>query len=400
MSKRVAIIVERADVSLGGAERSMSEVAGGLSALGLEVDLLAAKGQATGPNVHILCADVRGERVPLSVFADAVRRHVERTGYDIVHSVLPLPGIDLYQPRGGTYAESILRYAASYPSPLMRRWKAWTAFANIRRLKLLRAERQCCQGSTGPMISALSQYVVEQLTRHYGTHPRRIVRTLNGVDTDRPIDAGATNDCRRRILGRLGLQDGQEPALFLFAAHNFRLKGLHPLIRAMQVVGGLRTEQLAYLVVAGGGESAMYSRLATRLGIEERVLFLGAVKDIRGVVSAIDVGVLPTYYDPSSRFILEVLAAGKPVITTRFNGATDHFIDGRHGKVIDSPDNITALADAIRHFTSAASIRTASQAIENDDLRSHVSVRRVARELLQLYDTIFEARRQRGQGRR
>jgi len=393
MIKRVAIIVERADVSLGGAERSMSEVAGGLSALGLEVDLLAAKGQATCPNVHILCTDLRGERVPLSVFADALRRHVERTGYDIVHSVLPLPGIDLYQPRGGTYAESILRHAASYPSPLMRRWKAWTAFANIRRLKLLRAERQCCQGSTGPMISALSQYVVEQLTRHYGTDPRRIVRTLNGVDTDRPIDAGAADDCRRRILERLRLQGAQQPALFLFAAHNFRLKGLHPLIRAMQVVGGRETKQPACLVVAGAGASGRYCRLAKRLGVEERVLFLGPVEDIRSVVSATDVGVLPTFYDPSSRFILEALVAGKPVITTRFNGATDHFIDGRHGKVIDSPHNIVALADAIRFFASKANIAKASQAITADSLAANISIHRVANELLRLYEIILDTRR-------
>lgn len=392
MIQKVAIILERADVELGGAERSMFEVAAALSSRGLQVDLLVAKGRPTAANVHVLCADVPEERVSLPIFAEALRRHVSQTDYDIIHSVLPFTGIDLYQPRGGTYAETVLRNVASYPNRLVRRWKGLTAFANVRRLRLLRAERHCCHGSTGPIISALSRYVVEQLKKHYATDPGRIVRTLNGVDTDRHIDANVTSDCRRQILTQLGIQEAPEPVLFLFAAHNFRLKGLYPLIEAMQAVGTMGTEQPVGLVVAGAGKSGRYRRLARRLGVEERILFLGPVEDVRSTLSAIDVAVLPTFYDPSSRFILEALAAGKPVITTRFNGATDHFTDGRHGKVIDSPDNIPALADAIRHFTSTANIRTASQAIEEDDLRSNISVRCVATELLRLYETIHDSR--------
>ncbi len=393
MIKKVAIIIERADVSLGGAERSVSEVADALSSLGLQVDLLAATGKATAANVHILCPDVPKKRVSLPVFAEALRRHVSQTGYDILHSVLPFTGVDLYQPRGGTYAESALRSAASYSNPLIRRWKRVTAFANRRRAKLLRAEYQCCHGLEGPIISALSNYVVEQLRRHYATDPRRIVRMLNGVDTGRRIDASITKGFRPQALAKLGIPETREPVLFLFAANNFRLKGLYPLIQAMQVVGQTATERPACLIVAGAGKGDGYRRLARRLGVEDRVLFLGVVPDVYSILPAIDVGVLPTFYDPSSRSILEALAAGKPVITTRFNGAVDHFVDGRHGKVIDSPQNITALADAIRHYTSTASIEKASQAITQDNLRANISVRRVANELLRVYEIIIESRK-------
>ncbi len=393
MIKKIAIIIERADVSLGGAERSMFEVTDALSQLGLHVDLLAATGQATAANVHILCPDVPEKRVTLPVFAEALRRHVSQTGYDILHSVLPFTGVDLYQPRGGTYAESALRNAASYPNPLIRRWKRMTAFANRRRAKLLRAEYQCCHGSQGPIISALSHYVVEQLRRHYATEPGRIVRMLNGVDIDRRIDASITKDFRPQALAKLGIQGAQEPVLFLFAANNFRLKGLYPLIQAMQVAGKTATERPACLIVAGAGKADGYRRLARRLGVEDRILFLGPVQDIHSILPAIDVGVLPTFYDPSSRFILEALAAGKPVITTQFNGATDHFVDSRHGKVIDSPDNIAALADAICHYTSTANIERASQAIANDNLRANISVRRVANELLRVYEAIIKSRK-------
>jgi UDP-glucose:(heptosyl)LPS alpha-1,3-glucosyltransferase len=392
MIKKVAIIIERAEVSLGGAERSMFEVAGALSSFGLQVDLLAATGQPTAPNVHILCPNVPGKRVSLRMFADALRRHVSQAGYDILHSVLPFVGIDLYQPRGGTYAESALRNAGSYASPLVRRWKRKTAFANLRRWRLLRAERLCCDGSGSPIIAALSNYVVEQLKQHYATDPRRIVRILNGIDIDQPIDPNITRDFRPQVLARLGFQETQEPVLFLFAANNFRLKGLHPLIQALQVAGKLGTERPARLIVAGAGKEGGYRRLASRMGVEKHILFLGPDQDVRSILPAVDVGVLPTFYDPSSRFILEALAAGRPVITTRFNGAIDHFTDGRHGKVIDSPDSIRALADAIRHFTSTANLQGACQAIAADNLRANISIRRVAAELQRLYEIIRECR--------
>ena len=106
-----------------------------------------------------------------------------------------------------------------------------TARANCRRMELLRAERRLCRGSQGPTIAALSRYVVDQLHRHYGTDPRRVVLTLNGVATNKEANAGEVQALRARIAGMMG----GNPVLFLFVAHNFRLKGLDRLIRAMQL---------------------------------------------------------------------------------------------------------------------------------------------------------------------
>jgi UDP-glucose:(heptosyl)LPS alpha-1,3-glucosyltransferase len=384
MVKKVAIIIERTDVALGGAERSISEVADALSALGLEVHLLAAKGTSDRENIHTLCQDLPGKRVTLAAFDAALQQHLAQTHYDIVHSVLPFDFADLYQPRGGTYAESMRRNAASYANPIVRLCKRLTACANRRRMELLRAERRLCQGPKGPMIAALSQYVVDQLRRHYGTDPGRVVLTLNGVDTSKKVDANEMRALRSRIAGATQ----SDPVVFLFAAHNFRLKGLDRLIRALAM-----TTSPACLAVVGAGKIDGPRRLAQRLGVENRVVFLGPLKQVQNAIAAADVGILPTFYDPSSRFILEVLAAGRPVITTRFNGAVDHFVSGRHGIVVNSPDNIPAVAEAIRHFTIAANLRRAAQAIAEDKLAENISIRRVANELLGVYEEIQERKR-------
>jgi UDP-glucose:(heptosyl)LPS alpha-1,3-glucosyltransferase len=392
MVQKIALIVERADIARGGAERSMFEVAEALSARGLHVDLLAAKGQAPDANVHILCGDIPGKRVRLSRFGRALRQHLARTEYDIVHSVLPFDFADVYQPRGGTCAELILRNIATYPTPAVRLCKRLTAFTNYRRAGLLRAERRLCRGSQGPVIAALSQYVAQQLRTHYGTEPRRIVLTPNGVKTGKPVDVSQADKLREQVLSALNAAPDAPPLLCLFVAQDFRRKGLGPLIRALHAAGATRPERPVALVVVGADRSAPYRRLAQRLGVEKQIVFLGPIKEVQNILAISDVGVLPTFCDAASRSILEALAAGKPVITTRFNGAADHFADGRHGLVIDAPENIAGLAAALRYFSVATNLAQAARAIREDRLAERVSIQRVAQDLVRVYNSILEQR--------
>ena len=393
MKRRIAIIIERANIALGGAERSVLELAAALSGLGLEVDILAAKGRTDTSKLRILCPRKPGRRVRFFTFEKALKKHLLETSYDIIHSVLPFEFADVYQPRGGAYAESILRNAASYENRCVESYKKLTAFTNWRRTVLLHAERKLCQGPDGPVIAALSRYVAEQFKQRYGTDQKRIVTIPNGVKTGRPISMGQADRLRTQVLAKLHVKESDGPVLFLFAANNFRLKGLAPLIRAMYVAARREGKRKGYLIVVGGDRKLKYAELAHKLlppSMGKRVVFLGSVSHIQNVLSISDVAVLPTFYDPSSRIILEALAAGKPVITTRFNGATDLFVKGRHGKVIDAPENINALAEALGHFTETDNIRSASQAIAEDNLKDNISINRAAGQLIELYESILE----------
>jgi UDP-glucose:(heptosyl)LPS alpha-1,3-glucosyltransferase len=390
MLQKVAIITERSDVALGGAERSVTEVSQALSDLGLEVKLLAAKGASETPHVEVLCRHVPGKRVSFSAFGRALSQHLAEHRYDIIHSVLPFDFCDVYQPRGGTYAETLRRNAASYRDGTFRWFKKVTASINRRRTRLLNCERQLCRRPDGPTIAALSQYVVDQLREHYGTDPHRIALLLNGIRTEQQVDKEAVEELRNRIHYGLDCEEKDHHVLFLFAAHNFRLKGLGCLLEALSVAVQDVAASRVCLMVVGAGKTARYRRLARRLNVEDHIVFLGAVADIQNVLPLADVGILPTFYDPSSRFILEALAVGKPVITTRYNGAVDHFTDGRHGRIIDAPENVSALAEAIRYFADPHHITEASRAIAEDKLKERVSVHRVARDLVRLYESILE----------
>jgi UDP-glucose:(heptosyl)LPS alpha-1,3-glucosyltransferase len=101
---------------------------------------------------------------------------------------------------------------------------------------------------------------------------------------------------------------------------------------------------------------------------------------------AADLLVHPTYYDPCSRVVLEALAAGLPVITTRFNGAAERITSGRQGYVLESPDDVAGLAQAIvrlcddEHRHSCA--KAASGAITGISMREH------ARRACRLYEEL------------
>jgi len=400
MNKKIAIIIERANIALGGAERSVFEMAAAISALGLEVDILAAKGQTNAKSIRILCQDSPGKRACYFTFAKALKKHLSENHYDIIHSVLPFDFADVYQPRGGTYTESVLRNAASYQNKFLESYKKLTAFANFRRTVLLRAERKLCKEPNGPIIVALSQYVAERFKQHYGADAERIVVIPNGVKINKRIDTGEAEKLRTQILAQLGLKEADNTVFFLFVANNFRLKGLAVLVKAMSAYGGTpghNTDRQAYLIVAGNGRAHKYRRLAKKLNppmADKKIIFLGPIRHIQNALSIIDVAVLPTFYDPSSRYILEALAAGKPVITTKFNGATDLFVNNRHGKVLDAPEDVPALAEAIGYFTDTNNIRKASEAIVADNLKEKISISRVAKQLISVYESILQKKGQ------
>ncbi len=393
---KIAIIVERADINLGGAERSVFETATAISKFGIAVDILAAKGYRNTKHVHILCRDKPGKRTGYFAFATALKKHLSDNFYDIIHSVLPFTFVDIYQPRGGTYAESTLRNAESFQNKFKVSYKKLTAFANFRRRMLLQAERRLCRQPNRPIIIAISRYVAEQFKRHYSVSDERIMIVPNGVKIRTKIDTNKAYKLRSQILAQLGIKESDKPVFFLFVANNFRLKGLAVLIKAMQLATGRKTTRPGFLIVVGNDKISQYLKLAKEVNssaANRKIIFLGPVSHIQDILSISDVAVLSTFYDPCSRFILEALVAGKPVITTRFNGATDLFVNNRHGRVIDSPEDVPALAEAVGYFTNMDNIRKASEAIAADNLKEKISIRRVAEQLISIYKSILERRK-------
>src|SRR5262249_17506367 len=119
------------------------------------------------------------------------------------------------------------------------------------------------------------------------------------------------------------------------------------------------------LLVVGNSRTRGYEKLAARLGIADRVRFGGFCADMRDGYFAADFLAHPTFYDPCSLVVLEALACGLPVVTTRFNGASELLHPPRDGFVVSDPQDHERLAWSMSQLLAparrAASARAARQ---------------------------------------
>jgi len=138
---KVSLIIERFDIALGGAERSVCELSAELESMGLNVTLLTATGQSSLPTVKVLSPESSNKRISFAQFGSLLNEHLSKNSYDIVHSTLPYDFAHVYQPRGGSYLETMIRNAASFQNPFKVFMKLKTHRLNWKRNDLIIAER-------------------------------------------------------------------------------------------------------------------------------------------------------------------------------------------------------------------------------------------------------------------
>jgi glycosyltransferase involved in cell wall biosynthesis len=101
-------------------------------------------------------------------------------------------------------------------------------------------------------------------------------------------------------------------------------------------------------VVGDGPERRDFEHRASALGIADRVEFVGyqSQSQVRERLSATDVFVLPSFAEGVPVVLMEAMAAGVPVVTTRIAGVAELVADGTSGRLVP-PGDIDSLAYAI-----------------------------------------------------
>jgi UDP-glucose:(heptosyl)LPS alpha-1,3-glucosyltransferase len=351
----IALVILHADPARGGAERYTHDLAAGLAKQGHTVSLLASSFAAVPPAVHPVPLPSGGltRLGRYQHFLDSLDTHLASAHrYDIVHAMLPVRRCDLYHPHAGIAAQTVA--AGSFFSRLGNRF-------NTRRHRFAVVERQLLQTASPPVVLCLSNYVLQSLLDFYPLPPDRTATLFNAADLDRFDGTG---------------RNGGAGALMI--AQDFERKGLAQTIAALARVPNLQ------LTVVGSDRFAEYQKLAKSLGVSQRVRFAGPTKDPRPFYRAADFFVLPTRHDPCSLVVLEALAMGLPVISSRFNGACEIMTDGIHGFVLDDPLDLPALAAAMKQMMVASRRSAMSKACL--ELRPAISYQEHLRKLVEIYE--------------
>lgn len=381
---KVALVAEWLDAWRGGAETSTLQFMNHLVDRGVSVHLFTRSRPSPRPglSVHTIPGASMSRTRQSMTFTHRVDRLLRRGSFDIIHAISPCRCADIYQPRGGLVAETVQRNLALRQAGAARTLKRCANQLNFKQRFLLSLERKILAPAERPVVVAVSDYVVRQLRDHYRLSDGRVRKVYNGVDPDTtPIEERRRN--RATIRGEFGLKDGE--SLVILVAHNFRLKGVH---RWMEALAGLLKRGVTNIrsLVIGKGESQRWHRLAHELGIDRHLTFIGPSERVPAFRHAADALVHPTYYDPCSRVVLEAMVGGLPVVTTRWDGASEMVEEGRTGFVIDDPDRVEVLAEKVERLCQADMGKSVGEAASS--LADKLSMVRHAREMTKLYEEL------------
>jgi len=343
---KIGFQIEHLEPARGGAETYVYQFAHELLAAGHEVHLIAGAFGATPKGAFTWRVMRRGltrwSRDLL--FAHAAERAAHRAGLDVCVAVGRTFGADVLQPHGGTIRGSRRQNLAIIRSGFYRALKDGFDSVNPRIRMQAYIEAGQYAGDPPPEVVAISRMVRGDMQEFYRVPDERLHLVYNGVDLER-FSPAACEAKRAEARAAMGLADDE--TCFLIIAHNFRLKGVRELVEAASQIDRAKPWRI---VVVGKASAKPYLELAEELGCAERMLFPGAAPDVVPLYGAADVYVQPTWYDPCSLVVLEALASGLPVITTRFNGASELMQDGRDGYVLESPAQTDNLADCMERL--------------------------------------------------
>ncbi len=201
----------------------------------------------------------------------------------------------------------------------------------------------------------------DEVVGHHGTDPARFT-----------IVPGATDTAAFTPGTRSGLQD---PPVLLFHGRVDRRKGVLDLLAALP--DGVR------LVVSGIGPDLDEARARA----EARTTFLGYVPpdEAPAVYRSADVFVSPTYSEGFSNTILEAMASGLPVVSTRSVGVVDCLRDGENG-LLHEPGDVPGLRRALDRLLEDAPLRARLAACALEEVRWRYSWPVLARSIQAVYD--------------
>lgn len=306
--------------------------------------------QERGHKVRIYCAAWQGEhlentelRLVPGISGSSARRGVRFVKWvqqdlvsdpvDAVVGFNKMPGLDVYFAADPCYMDK----AMNDRGRLYRRGGRFRHFSSY--------ERAVFGPASHTRILMISEIAREKFEQYYHTPARRMFMLPPGVSPDhrRPADALHRRRNKREELGLAG-----EALVLLFVGSGFITKGLDRAVLSLAALRSERPDLDARLLVVGQDKGRRFQRQAKKLGLGDRVRFLGGRDDVPELMLASDLLVHPALAEAAGVVLLEALVAGLPVVVTDVCGYAHHVEAARAGIVLSSPFSQEALDRAVQ----------------------------------------------------
>jgi glycosyltransferase involved in cell wall biosynthesis len=132
---------------------------------------------------------------------------------------------------------------------------------------------------------------------------------------------------------------------------------------------------------------AVAENLARNSEASSRIHFAGFQRNVQDWLAAASIWILPTESENFSLAVLEALAAGMAIVSTRCPGNDEVLVDGQNALVTEVGD-VTALACAIRRLHLDGDLRRELGEEARRTAEQH-SLEKMAGEVIQCYESIL-----------
>ena len=205
-------------------------------------------------------------------------------------------------------------------------YRSWDLFRNVAGFissvnkVVLSVERKVIEKGSRKII-AVSEGVKKEILENYNVPEDKIAVIPNGVDLHEFKPDRAK---REKIREKYKIRNKE--IILMFSGHEFGRKGLEYIIKALPQV-----KENVKLLVVGKDNPEPYKKLASKLGVSNKIIFAGFVPEISEYYAASDIFVFPTTYEAFSLATLEAVASGLPILATKVNGTEELIKEGYNG---------------------------------------------------------------------
>ena len=146
-----------------------------------------------------------------------------------------------------------------------------------------------------------------------------------------------------------------------------------------------KRNDLVFVVGGTGPAVEHYQRMARRLGIADRVRFLGFVDDkvLPNLYAASDLLCLPSTFETQGIVSLEAMAVGKPVVAADYLALREVIENGKNGERFEAGNHIGCARKIEKVLNNCEAYR--KQAVKTAE---EFSVEKVTGRLLKVYDSV------------
>ncbi|MFH2144563.1 MAG: glycosyltransferase family 9 protein [Candidatus Omnitrophota bacterium] len=306
----------------GGVERGTLELTRYLIAQGHKAVVISCGGRMTedlaGMGGKHYCLDVhRKSLFSILKLIPKVARIINEEKIDIVHARSRVPAWIAFFATRMSSAVLITTCHGYYGSHFFSRVMGW-----------------------GKRVIVISHAIGRHMIDDFKVPQDKIRLVYRGVDTEKFTFRNFFVRSKQKDKSRIGIIGRLSP----IKGHADFLNALPQVISKMgdveaQVIGEVSPGKEKYL--------EELKKLVSRLNLEQKVKFLGNVKDVPGALKGLDVLVMATTVPEAfGRVIVEAGAVGVPVVATRVGGVVEIIKDAHDGILVE-PHNSYELAEAI-----------------------------------------------------